>query len=260
MGITKTEKMHDDAYSGLPSTSYRCEICRSEDVMYDDEGYIVCNVCGGASQYRMVESNEGEDVAGIYSASMTIRTPKAKYRVVEKEDKKDTSLYDLCRAFQYCLKLSLRSAFLMFCPSPTKQQEALYADLVSELKALWFAYLEVWEGVDSCEFKSSFTKVLHCTCPNPSPKESSKHPPFPSKPLLLAFVYISMSRLSFPILPADLVRGVERGALPYHTLWAQLPLGMRTSIHPKYRHLWQDFIKSKTFSITPMNIFFQVKL
>jgi hypothetical protein len=238
-----------------------CPTCASQEFDEDADGALTCVYCGTLSQDVILESHDGDD-AGIYSSRMgKVGMKQAKYRKSlsgNKNSDVNSDIHDLLLCYQHSLQLLLKATFLLIFPSNENgiginPQQDIQTSLHDQLKTLWMKYLYQWNACSSgCSFKTAFDRTQYCICqPN-----NLCHPLFPSKPLLLGFLYLALRLERLDVLPADLVRWCERGLLPYVNLWEHLPEMSKRNVNKKNRWLFMESLSNKTMFITPMNIWF----
>ena len=132
--------------------------------------------------------------------------------------------------YQYALQMLCNAAFMVMLGDVKSPKFPL---LSQTLKGIWTQYLTAWKDANSsCQLSFAFQrKNLKCNCPG----EKFNHPLFPTKPLLLGFLYlvIRVHRLEF-IIP-DIIRWIDRGLIPYLTLWDCLPESFKTTIPKSFR-------------------------
>jgi hypothetical protein len=101
--------------------------------------------------------------------------------------------------------------------------------LLSTCKLIWMKYLEVWRSTNNttCQFMDAFDQTSRtCQCK----VGQFAHPLYPTKPLLLAIVYLTLRIERLDITTADIVRWCERGLLPYTNLWECIPDKFKQSL------------------------------
>eukprot|EP01039_Chlorochromonas_danica_P006757 gene6757-7467_t len=201
------------------TTGITCATCSSEE-FDEDDGTLICIYCGTLSQDIIAESNDREDtgdVFGLASGGRRVSLFVPKYRHPKSTMTYDSDIHDLL------------------------------------LKSLWMSYLDQWRRCQSgCDMRSFFSKQLKCQCQPPN----YQHPHFISRPLMLAFLYITIRLERYDILPADLVRWCERGLLPYVTIWEHFPESIQSRVNRRYRWIFLQNHTGRTKFVTPMNIWF----
>jgi hypothetical protein len=234
--------------------NFRCGNCQGDQYYEDAQGSIICSYCGIQSQDYIAESHEAFEEGMVHGQSQghSVRRhtliglkPKLAKRKFEPE------LLDYLSVYQYALQMICNSAFLVILGDTKSPQ---FAVLSQSLKEIWTKYLTAWKDANSsCELSFAFQRNhLKCNCKT----EKFNHPLFPTKPLLLGFLYlvIRLHRLEF-IIP-DIIRWIERGLVPYLTLWDCLPESVKTTIPKSFRGPFTIQHNHAFGSVTPMNIWF----
>jgi hypothetical protein len=234
--------------------NFRCGNCQGDQYYEDAQGSIICSYCGIQSQDYIAESHEAFEEGMVHGQSQghSVRRhtliglkPKLMKRKFEPE------LLDYLSVYQYALQMICNSAFLVILGDTKSPQ---FAVLSQSLKEIWTKYLSAWKDANSsCELSFAFQRNhLKCNCKT----EKFNHPLFPTKPLLLGFLYlvIRLHRLEF-IIP-DIIRWIERGLVPYLTLWDCLPESVKTTIPKSFRGPFKIQHNHAFGPVTPMNIWF----
>lgn len=234
--------------------NFVCANCQGDQYYEDNAGNLICNYCGIQSQDYIAESHEVEDhQPGHTIRRHTFLSSKAKVKKKEYEPE----LLDYLIVYQYCLQMIGNSAFQLISSNNLPNK-----DFQMTLKSLWTRYLEAWKNADSdCEMSFAFRppskehsapSAVYCYCKT----EKLDHPLFPTKPLLLGFLYLVIRIHRLEVIIPDLIRWVEQGLLPYITLWDCLPDTIKVHLHPQYRKLFNQQPSLPYGVISPMNIWF----
>ena len=205
--------------------SMNCPSCRGTEFYEDDQGNMVCHICGTQSQEYIAESNDADD--GVVIATMggrlrALRLPKQARQHIKIEAKDIVQTADvltLMSAYQYCL-----IALMQIISKHLRLSSIQAQSLEDTIKDIWFAYLpKLQESADRFDFKiiDCFTKKGVCIYEddindiNTSEGNSNhqtdeqthaKHlPVLPSKPLLFGILYMSIRMHRYTLLPCDLV-------------------------------------------------------
>jgi hypothetical protein len=233
--------------------NFICSSCQGDDYYEDAQGGIICKYCGIQSQDYIAESHEAfeEGMVTAQSQGHSIRRHTfvgSKQKVKKKQF--EPELLDYLLVYQYALQMICNSAFRLIIGAEGSQDSSQYSHI---LKDLWIKYLEAWRNADSsCQISFAFQREGACNCKS----EKFNHPVFPTKPLLLGFLYLVIRMHRLDIIIADIIRWIERGLIPYMSLWDCLPENYQRKIQKSYRKAFTIQHNHNYGSITPMNIWF----
>jgi hypothetical protein len=88
------------------------------------------------------------------------------------------------------------------------------------------------------------------------PSAVLQHPLFPTKQLLLGFVYATFRVMRSPVLPADIVRWCEEGTIPYANLWESIPMRWRSSVQVSMKWLFDAPASGARQFVNPSTVLF----
>lgn len=234
------------------SSQFYCANCQSTDFYKDDQGYFICQYCGIMSQDHYAETNDMEDgavtsnVRRVYDRSKAINNDKKSV-----SSQSSPVLLRFLEVYQYCLKLLLSRMLEV-----VEIEQSDKVNYFNTLKYLWMDYLKAWKRSEcTCNMLQAFAAVTdgHCTCP----PNDMKHPLFPSKPLLMGFVYLTLRIHRSWVTPAEMVHCCLSGRLPYSNLWEHIPEEYRLGrVDAVYRGFFTDQHLGPTRFISCSNILF----
>jgi hypothetical protein len=221
--------------------NFYCSNCQGDRYYEDREGNIICSYCGTQSQDYIAESHEAGEEGMIYAQNLgrSVRRHTAtggNQRKGKKRIQSEPDLLEYLTVYQYFLQMMGNSTFqlLFINVSLEEERRPLIAPYLSLLKELWIQYLKAWQTSNTaCQLSFLFSmqrnKQQSCKC------KKLQHPLYPSKQLLLAFVYLILRINRSDIIIPDLLRWIERGLIPYYNLWDVLPETMKVLIPLGFR-------------------------
>ncbi len=136
--------------------------------------------------------------------------------------------------------IEFRKPYITLEEQKSKEQynKKLQDRLLKTLKSIWMKYIEEWMNTSApCQLIDAFClESMTCQCTTDG-KKPFIHPLYPTKPLLLGFIYLTLRVERLDIIPADIVRWCERGLIPYSNIWECIPEFARNGI-PLKRARW----------------------
>jgi hypothetical protein len=219
--------------------NFYCSNCQGDRYYEDREGNIICSYCGTQSQDYIAESHEAGEEGMIYAQSLgrSVRRHTAtggNKKRGKKRIQSEPDLLEYLTVYQYFLQMIGNSAFqLLFIDiSSEEERRPLIVQYLSLLKELWTKYLKAWQTSNTtCQLSFLFLsqRKQSCKC------KKLAHPLYPTKQLLVAFVYLVLRINRSDIIIPDLLRWIERGLIPYYNLWDVLPETMKILIPLGFR-------------------------
>lgn len=219
------------------SSARTCINCRSNEFYYNAQSELICRYCGVEIADFVMESQEqaGKDGdGGAITFGTKTKTLKSARPKTEAKSQYQASLLELLSVYQYCLILLVKEATKLLVVEDVDQSvqdvdlhetpNILETLLLTTSQDLWKSFLRGWQTAKCrCQMQGIFNKQLYhnefCFCTNQTMLE---HPPFPTKPLLLGFLYLTLRIAKLDVIGADVIRWCDRGLLPYHNLWQHL--------------------------------------
>lgn len=131
--------------------------------------------------------------------------------------------------------------------------------ILASLKTTWLQYLRTWQSSTSsnCMISQAFCSTANLDVPLCQCKVGDyQHPVFPTKPLLLGFLYLTLRQYRLDVTTSDLISWCERGLLPYNNLWEVIPKEQKQRITYAYRYIFTPQHSGVIKFITSANIWY----
>ena len=264
----------------------------SDEFYEDEQGGMICVACGTQSQDFLAEGFDEDDLA-VYGGGtgniVTLKNASGKglNSVEESKTKKVDLVPDILEAlklyqfvlqmvFDACLKVSNKSS----SSAHDQNLNATNAIYRNTLRSVWMDYLNRWNSdqtlepqyqpcnprssqndkrarfrsVRKCSIGYGFTRSAKYQCKCKDAGSPLGHPLFPSKSLILGFVYLTYRVMRSDVLVSDIVRWCEAGLVPYLNLWECVPQKWRDIV--KVDMKWFYDTTNKRVLLTPSSILF----
>lgn len=265
-----------------------CAVCMSDEFYEDEQGGMICVACGTQSQDFLAEGFDEDDLA-VYGGGMgnivTLKNASGKgIKAAEEVKTRKVSLVpdvlEALKLYQFVLQMVFDACLVASNASNVNLSAAevhtMNATYRNTLKSVWLDYLNRWntdqqvhppqqsdnrndkrarfKGTTKCSLGAGFTRSTKYQCKCRDVGNVNSHPLFPSKPLLLGFVYLTFRIMRSDVLIADIVRWCESGAVPYANLWENIPQRWRDTVKVDLRWFY-DTTNKKVF-VTPSTVLF----
>ena len=184
-----------------------CLTCQNTQFYEGVTGDMCCSACHTQSQDYVAECFEDDKM----DPNRVIRAPRVYKLKIAKAQPVKIGLEDFLRVYQFCFKLLAETAAKL-CKV---NNEAIF---VEKLKLYWFQYLHTWStcGVSmesAFSSRESHLQNKDYDWISDDDECNDRHPLYPSRPLLLGFLYLGCRMLRLHIVPADIVRWIISGTV-----------------------------------------------
>jgi hypothetical protein len=221
-----------------------CYVCRGSDFYDDQQGSLICSLCGTASQEYLQESHDLEDEVIPSQGKLQYRTVvsgvgkggASRKRQQPISRSHELVLVDILTAYQYILIKMMQATLHLY----HIYQEYDIDLMMTDLKLLWTKYLQRLrqENVDLMDYFNNYeTQAMNSTI-------------FPSINLLVGIIYYICRYYRFGLDLAMICRWCEQDLLPYSNPWDILPEAIKANIPIQYQSFFTRFYLSN--DLTPM--------